>query len=71
MVLIETNSCPAGQKSMPKLAGHDDSRGYRVLIEKTFKPLVDKHTAIGDLPFGGLAVVYDKNHMEASGYAAG
>jgi len=67
MVVIETNSCPSGQKSMPLLHEGNEANGYRVLIEKTFKPMVDART---DLPEGGLAVIYDKNDMEASGYAA-
>jgi len=67
MVVIETNSCPSGQKSMPLLHEANEANGYRVLIEKTFKPLVDSRP---DLPAGGLAVIYDKNDMEASGYAA-
>jgi hypothetical protein len=70
MVLIETNSCPSGQKSMPLLAENDEYGGYRVLIEKTFKPLVQEREQSGLLPKGKLAVVYDKNPMEASGYAA-
>jgi hypothetical protein len=70
MVLIETNSCPSGQKSMPVLAEHDEYGGYRELMEKTFKPLVEEMEKDGRLPEGRIAVVYDKNTMEASGYAA-
>ena len=40
--------------------------GYLRLLEKSFLPLLGNP----DLPKGGLAVVYDKNPMEASGYAA-
>jgi len=68
MVLIETNSCPSGQKSMPILTENDEHGSYRTLIEKTFKPMVEERAK--DLPQGELAVVYDKNKMEASGYAA-
>eukprot|EP01027_Heterolobosea_sp_BB2_P014705 GEZU01021093.1.p1 GENE.GEZU01021093.1~~GEZU01021093.1.p1 ORF type:complete len:509 (-),score=173.60 GEZU01021093.1:43-1569(-) len=68
MIIIETNSCPSGQKSMPILHEHQEQGGYNIIMEKTFKPHVD---ALKDqLPEGGLAVVYDKNLMEASGYAA-
>jgi hypothetical protein len=70
MVLIETNSCPSGQKSMPLLQEHDEYGGYRSVIEKTFKPYVEEKEKEGALPEGSLAVVYDKNEMEASGYAA-
>lgn len=66
MVLIETNSCPSGQKSMPLVNEHDDSGGYRNLIEKTLKPIIDPYL----LKNKKLAVIYDKNLMEASGYAA-
>ncbi|WP_353480043.1 hypothetical protein [Haliscomenobacter sp.] len=67
MVIIENNSCPSGQKSMPLTDDHQEQGGYRLLIERTFKPFLQKKT-----PglHGALAVLYDKNHMEASGYAA-
>ena len=66
IIVIETNSCPSGQKSMP--FGNDPvvQSGYRTVLEKTFLPLLKRRK----LPKGGLAVVYDKNEMEASGYAA-
>ncbi len=66
MVLIETNSCPSGQKSMPLLNDAQEQGGYRTLIEQTFVPML----AGKRLPTGGLAVVYDKNLMGSSGYAA-
>lgn len=70
MLVVETNSCPSGQKSMPypdDVGG--ESAGYKVLLQNTFLPLVarDFHDDVKD---GVLAVVYDKNEMEASGYAA-
>lgn len=67
MVIIENNSCPSGQKSMPLTDDHQEQGSYRTLIERTFKAFVPKRRA-GLL--GGLAVIYDKNPMEASGYAA-
>jgi hypothetical protein len=67
MVIIENNSCPSGQKSMPLLDDHDDLGGYRLLIESTFLPTISRRPKIHD---GALAVLYDKNPMEASGYAA-
>ncbi|KAL0484698.1 murA1 [Acrasis kona] len=70
MVLIETNSCPSGQKSFPTLADNDEQGGYRTLLANTFKPLIEEAAKNGTLPEGKLAVVYDKNPMEASGYAA-
>ena len=40
MILIETNSCPSGQKSMPLMFDHDEYGSYRTLIENTFKPMM-------------------------------
>ena len=66
MVVIENNSCPSGQKSMPLLDDNQEQGSYRLLIERTFKPyLKGLRTRVK----GGIAVVYDKNPMEASGYA--
>ncbi len=66
MVVIENNSCPSGQKSMPLVDDNQEQGSYRWLVERTFKPLVKKRGHAG----GALAVVYDKNPMEASGYAS-
>lgn len=69
MIVIETNSCPSGQKSMPSWNDSGDSAetSYHRLLHNTFQNLIQ---ATEGLPQGGLAVVYDKNPMEASGYAA-
>lgn len=66
MVVLETNSCPSGQKSMPIANQSDDYRGYKRLIEASFLPALKKKR----LPKGALAVIYDKNYLETSGYAA-
>ncbi|KAI9002639.1 hypothetical protein BC832DRAFT_621960 [Gaertneriomyces semiglobifer] len=78
MLLIETNSCPSGQKSMPLLSelpspasstphtDHHEFGGYSTVISQTFRDLIAKT----DPSTGALAVVFDKNPMEASGYAA-
>lgn len=67
MIIVETNSCPSGQKSMPLLSDlGDEYGGYGVVIDSTFKRLI----ASTNPSHGDLAVIYDKNHMEASGYAA-
>jgi hypothetical protein len=66
MVCIETNSCPSGQKSMPWPDDHTDRAGYRLVLERGF---ADAVRAV-DVSLGALAVLYDKNVMEASGYAA-
>lgn len=66
MVVIETNSCPSGQKSMPLYEELEEQGGYRAVLERTFRPLVRGRR----MPEGDLAVLFDKNEMEASGYAA-
>jgi len=66
MIVVETNSCPSGQKSMPILLDSEEQGGYRVVIENAFGNLLED----ADLNLGGLAVIYDKNPMEATGYAA-
>ncbi len=69
MVVIENNSCPSGQKSMPLLDDHLEEGGYRRLVERTFLPYIKRKTG-GPKVTGRLAVIYDKNPMETSGYAA-
>ena len=66
MVVIENNSCPSGQKSMPLLDDNQEQGSYRLLVERTFKPYLKN---LRHKIKGGLAVVYDKNSMETSGYA--
>jgi hypothetical protein len=66
LVVVETNSCPSGQKSMPLLDDSDELGGYRRLIEHTFLDQLRSRR----LPTGDLAVLFDKNVMEATGYAA-
>ena len=68
MVVIETNSCPSGQKSMPLLEETAEEGGYRRLIEQGFLPWVQARAK--RLPSGALAVLFDKNPMENTGYAA-
>lgn len=68
MVLIENNSSPSGQKSMPLLDDNKEDGSYRLLVERTFKPYIKNKK--GNIRVEGkLAVLYDKNFMEASGYA--
>ena len=68
MVVIENNSCPSGQKSMPLLDESLEQGGYRKLMEGSFLPFA--RAKRGAVKEGVLACVYDKNYMEASGYAA-
>jgi hypothetical protein len=66
MVVIENNSCPSGQKSMPLIDDNKEQGSYRLMVERTFKPFLKN---LRKKIAGGLAVVYDKNEMETSGYA--
>ena len=66
MVVIENNSCPSGQKSMPLIDDNQEQGSYRLMVERTFKPYLKN---LRNKIKGGLAVIYDKNPMEASGYA--
>ncbi|MBI2568817.1 MAG: hypothetical protein HYV63_17495 [Candidatus Schekmanbacteria bacterium] len=66
MVVIETNSSPSGQKSMPLLDEAREQGGYATLLERAFLPYIARR----NLPKGELAVLYDKNEMETTGYAA-
>lgn len=70
MILIETNSCPSGQKSMPQLSKLDEYRGYRNLIENSFLPLLEIHLKENpECVDGKLVVLWDKNTLEVTGYA--
>ena len=66
MVVIENNSCPSGQKSMPLVDDNQEQGSYRLMVERTFKPSLKN---LRNKIKGGLAVLYDKNPMEVSGYA--
>lgn len=68
MVVIENNSSPSGQKSMPLLDDTKEEGSYRLLIENTFKPYIKKKGST--VENGKVAVLYDKNYVETSGYAA-
>lgn len=65
-VVIETNSSPSGQKSMPLIEEEREQAGYRRLLEGSFLPLLGRRR----LPAGDLAVLWDKNFMENQAYAA-
>ncbi len=69
MVVIENNSCPSGQKSMPLVDDNKEDGSYRLLIERTFKPILKPKQGVPRIS-GKLAVFYDKNYMEVTGYAA-
>lgn len=65
IVVIETNSSPSGQKSMPLYHEAQEQAGYRKLLETTFMPIIERKKSLA----GGLAVLYDKNPMETQAYA--
>ncbi|OLY83996.1 hypothetical protein AYI68_g1852 [Smittium mucronatum] len=67
MIVIETNSCPSGQKSMPLLDENQVSGGYRKVLASSLGDIVDSQLHGSS---GKLAVIYDKNAMEVTGYAA-
>jgi len=60
MLVIETNSCASGQKSMPAFADDPGASGYQRMMETLFA---------NPEPGRTYAVVFDKNEMEARGYA--
>ena len=66
MVVIENNSCPSGQKSMPLTDDNQEQGGYKLLMERTIRPILKSKKRTVQ---GALAVVYDKNPMETVGYA--
>lgn len=66
IVVIETNSSPSGQKSFPRADEVSEQGGFAKLVAQTLLPSLARR----GVPQGGLAVLYDKNEMEASGYAA-
>jgi len=66
MIVIETNSCPSGQKSFP-CDDNEEHSGYHKLTKHTIRPLIESATEVEG---GALAVVYDEDRMEATGYAA-
>ena len=102
-LVVETNSCPSGQKSLP-FADGDELNGYGRLMRTAFRSLLPEG-ALGPAPAGGsssssggggggsaatggseeegspsprarvegeqgvLCVMFDKNVMEATGYA--
>jgi hypothetical protein len=70
MILIETNSSPSGQKSMPLVADDKEEGGFQVLVDRVLDPIFRKIRKERGKETGVLAVIYDKNLMEASGYAA-
>lgn len=67
IIVIETNSSPSGQKSMPFLNEVYGEEGYRCVLERALLPMLRQADTAAE---GDLAVLYDKNEMETSGYAA-
>lgn len=67
LVVVEVNSCPSGQKSMPLLSPEDELGGYGKLLRRSFLPLLQRR---GTDRSGVIAVLWDKNPMETTGYAS-
>lgn len=67
VLVVETNSCPSGQKSMPRVQEANEKGGYERLMRDSFLEQVNRRKGGTK---GDFAVIYDKNHMECSGYAA-
>eukprot|EP01091_Cochliopodium_minus_P004153 TRINITY_DN14068_c0_g1_i1.p1 TRINITY_DN14068_c0_g1~~TRINITY_DN14068_c0_g1_i1.p1 ORF type:complete len:512 (-),score=136.97 TRINITY_DN14068_c0_g1_i1:56-1591(-) len=70
MIVLEATSNPSGQKSMPNLKENDDRGGYISMVKRTIKPWYDYCLKKGRLIKDGIFVVlYDKDGVEARGYA--
>src|SRR5690606_38502713 len=39
LVVLETNSCPSGNKSMPIVSDDNEQAGYRTVLETSFLPI--------------------------------
>jgi len=66
--IVETNSCPSGQKSFPILEEGKEEGGYYRLLERTFLPQVSKRLRKAN-DEDVVAVVYDKNPERAQDIA--
>ncbi|RNA16505.1 hypothetical protein BpHYR1_002062 [Brachionus plicatilis] len=64
LILIESNTCASGVKSTPFFNQSDKYGPYKKLVEN-FMELFEK----SDTKSGDLAVIYDQNSTESSGYA--
>ncbi len=67
MTVVETNSCPSGNKSMPLVDEASEYGGYGTLVQHSFLPRLKARKTKSK---GALAVLCDKNQLEASAYAA-
>ncbi|MDF1798355.1 MAG: hypothetical protein P1V81_04195 [Planctomycetota bacterium] len=67
-LVVETNSCPSGQKSFPLLDEDLEEGGYGRVLKHTFLPHIKTSLRKAE-PDDILAVLYDKNEIESSGYA--
>jgi hypothetical protein len=67
MTILETNSCPSGQKSVPRRNDTDEG-GYESLMRALLEAAAVFEPA-KEIAGGVLAAIYDKNVLEVSGYA--
>jgi hypothetical protein len=69
MIIVESNSCPSGQKSMPLIDNTNIYGGYKTILQECFKELINTNTNNSDAT-GDLAVIYDQNQMESGGFCS-
>ena len=67
MIIVESNSCPSGQKSMPLVDTNNKYGGYKTLIKSCLADVLNNKI---DKSLGGLAVIYDKNKLESIGFCS-
>ncbi|CAF0716550.1 unnamed protein product [Brachionus calyciflorus] len=65
MILIESNTCASGIKSTPLINPEDKFGSYRKLVDNFYGIFKKSDSSLGD-----LAVIYDQNLLEASGYCS-
>ncbi len=77
MVILETNSSPSGQKSRPsggygsyeKAMDNADKAGFDI-VGRAFVGAMEDNAFAHDKANGRVAVLFDKNYKETTGYAA-
>ena len=62
MIIVESNSCPSGQKSMPLVDTTNKYGVYKTLIKSCLADVLNNEI---DKSLGGLAVIYDKKKLES------
>ena len=70
MIIVESNSCPSGQKSMPLIDNTNIYGGYKTILQECFKELINTNNNNNSDVKGDLAVIYDQNQMESGGFCS-